>query len=91
MAHWREHLPLAMHELRYEALVAEPEREIRGLLAFLGLDWDASVLRFHESDRAVRTASWESVRRPIHAGSVGRARCYAMELAPLARILGRAD
>jgi len=41
------------------------------------------VLRFHESRRAVRTASFAQVRRPLHAGSVGRAQAYRAWLGPL--------
>ncbi len=83
MTHWRVHLPLPMHEVAYEALVTEPEREIRRLLAFLGLDWNPAVLDFHRSARAVHTASWDEVRHPIHSGSVGRAARYTKELEPL--------
>jgi hypothetical protein len=36
------------HELRYESLVAEPERECERLCRFLGLAYDDSMLRFHE-------------------------------------------
>jgi len=36
------------HELRYERLVADPERECRALCAFLGLRFDAAMLRYHE-------------------------------------------
>jgi hypothetical protein len=44
----RELGPGLYHELRYEALVAEPERESAALCEFLGLPYDASLLRFHE-------------------------------------------
>lgn len=36
------------HELRYEALVADPEAESRRLCAFLGLPYDEAMVRFHE-------------------------------------------
>jgi Sulfotransferase family len=36
------------HEVRYEALVADPGRECRNLCAFLGIEFDAAMLRFHE-------------------------------------------
>jgi hypothetical protein len=36
------------HELRYESLVADPERESAKLCEFLGIPYDASMLRFHE-------------------------------------------
>jgi hypothetical protein len=40
--------PGLYHELRYEALVARPEQECARLCAFLGLPYDAAMLRFHE-------------------------------------------
>lgn len=36
------------HELRYEALVEQPERECAALCAFLDLPYDDAMLRFHE-------------------------------------------
>jgi hypothetical protein len=36
------------YELRYEALVADPERECQPLCDFLGLDYEPEMLRFHE-------------------------------------------
>jgi Flp pilus assembly protein TadD len=89
LAHWREHLPLALFELSYEHLVAAPEESTRALFAFLDLPWEPTVLRFHESRRAVRTASFAAVRRPLHAGSVGRARAYRAWLGPLEEALAR--
>jgi hypothetical protein len=40
--------PGLYHELRYESLVAEPERECARLCEFLGIDYDPAMLRFHE-------------------------------------------
>ena len=85
MAHWGRVLPLPIFELRYEELVAEPERVSRELLEFCGLDWDPAVLRFHESGREVRTASYDQVRRPIYTNAMGRAARYARHLDPLRR------
>jgi hypothetical protein len=36
------------HELRYESLVADPERECARLCEFLALPYDGAMLRFHE-------------------------------------------
>jgi hypothetical protein len=41
--------PERYRELRYEALVTEPERECRALCGFLGLRHDAAMLRFHQA------------------------------------------
>ena len=40
------------HELRYEALVAEPEATLRPLFDFLGEPWDPAVLRFDEQEHS---------------------------------------
>lgn len=87
MAHWRT-LPLRMLEIRYEDIVANQEHETRRLLEFCGLSWDERCLRFHETKRFVRTASYDQVRQPLYARSVARHRAYAGLLAPLRAALG---
>jgi hypothetical protein len=66
--------------MSYEALLAEPEAESRRLIGFLGLDWEAQCLNFHETARPVRTASWSQVRRPLYQSSAGRWQHYAKHL-----------
>ena len=73
MEHWQSVLPTGkILGLCYEDNVAEPEREARKLLAYLGLSWDPACLRFYESQRAVQTASLNQVRQPIYSSSVAR-------------------
>ena len=67
-------------DLDYEALVSEPEPRARALLAHCGLPWDERCLRFHETTRAVHTASAWQVRQPINRHGVGRWRGYASHL-----------
>ena len=92
MAHWREALP-ASHflEVDYEALVDDIEGQARRMLAFLGLPWDGRVLKFHETERPVRTASVNQVREPIYPTSVGRWKKHAAQLKPLLAALGVAE
>jgi Sulfotransferase family len=40
--------PDRSYEIRYEALVARPERECAGLCGFLGVPYDAAMVRYHE-------------------------------------------
>jgi len=87
MAHWQAVLPLAMLEVDYEALVADQEAQIRRIIEFLGLPWDGRCLRFHETRRAVHTASAWQVRQPIYARSVGRWRHYERHLGALLEAL----
>ena len=89
MAHWRKALRVPIFEVAYEALVADPEREIRALTSFLGLPWTAACLRFHESKRAHAVITGRPLR-PIHTGSVGRHARYASMLEPLREMLAKA-
>jgi len=77
MRHWQAVSPLTILELRYEDVVADTGAQIRRLIDFVGLPWDAQCLDFHASGRAVQTLSRWQVRQPVHARSVGRWRNYA--------------
>jgi hypothetical protein len=90
MDHWDAVLPGKVLHVQYEQVVAEPEREIRRLLAHCGLDFEPECLNFHATRRAVRTASAEQVRQPLYSSSVGHWRHFERELEPLARALGDA-
>ncbi|MGD0865165.1 MAG: sulfotransferase [Rhizomicrobium sp.] len=77
MAHWRRVLPRdSFLEIDYEMLVRDTEGEVRRILDFCGLPWDAGCLRFHENRRRVSSASLNQVREPIYTKSIGRARQF---------------
>ena len=89
MAHWRATLPPdTLLEVRYEALVDDPEAWSRQMLEHIGLPWDPRCLEFHRTERPVLTASNWQVRQPIGKGSIGRWRRYERLLAPLREALG---
>ena len=69
-------------------MVKDLESQVRRILNFLDLPWDATVLRFHETERPVRTASSNQVRQPIYSSSAGRWRKHLAELQPLLGALG---
>jgi hypothetical protein len=73
-------LPLRWMNQGYEALLADLEGQARRMIRFLGLEWEPQCLRFHETVRPVRTASWSQVRRPLYQNSAGRWRHYAKQL-----------
>lgn len=86
----RELLPLDVHEVRYERLIADPAAELRPLLAFLGLPWDARVLDNRAAARTrdyIRTASYAQVAEPIYRRAAGRWQRYRAELEPVLPIL----
>jgi len=81
-------LPGRVHRVLYEDLVADTEREVRRLLDYCGLAFDANCLRFYDTDRAVRTASAQQVRRPISADALEQWRNFEPFLGPLKTALG---
>jgi tetratricopeptide (TPR) repeat protein len=87
MEHWRQVLPLPIHDVVYETMVENTEQEARALVAHCGLEWEAACLDFHNTERPVQTASASQVRQPIYKGSVGRWRDYERHLEPLRRAL----
>jgi predicted Zn-dependent protease len=88
MAHFDAVLPGKVGRVFYEALIAEPESELRRLLAHCGLPFEPACLRFYENERAVRTASSEQVRQPIFHEAVEHWRHYQPWLEPLQQSLG---
>lgn len=70
-------------EVVYEDVVGDVEGQARRLTKFLGLEWQEQCLEFHANTRAVTTASYEQVRRPIYDSSLGIAKRYEKHLAPL--------
>jgi hypothetical protein len=84
MQHWRAVLPSERFiEVAYEDMVGDLECAARRLIAFLDLQWDPACLKFHETRRQIRTASFEDVRRPLYRSSVGRSRVFEKYLGPL--------
>lgn len=76
MQHWDAVMPGKILHVNYEDLVARPEPEIRKVLDFCGLPFDARCLDFHKTERRVRTASTNQVREQLNDRSIGRWRNY---------------
>ena len=88
LRHFDHVLPGRIHRVFYEGMVEEPEQEVRALLDYLGLEFDPACLRFHENERAVRTASSEQVRRPINREGLDQWRAFEPWLGPAKKALG---
>ncbi len=88
MAHWDTVLPGQVLRVTYEDVVADLEGQVRRMLAFLGLPFEDACLNFHQTERAVRTASSEQVRQPIFRSGVDQWENYSPWLDPLREVLG---
>ena len=83
-------LPMAVHTVVYENVVADRERELRSLFDFLDLDWNEQVLD-HQSTALkrgrIKTASYSQVSEPIYTRSSGRWHNYRSHLEPILPLL----
>jgi tetratricopeptide (TPR) repeat protein len=89
MAHVDAVLPGRVHRVIYERMVDDTETEVRRLLDYCGLEFEPQVLEFYKTERAVRTASSEQVRRPIYRDATEEWRAYEPHLGALKDALGR--
>ncbi len=102
IAKWQQHIRLARafgaqagpgryRELRYEALVAHPEPELRVLLEYLHEPWDAQVLHYGESEHDY-TSNYQQYtgkhRQAVESGQVYSSRigAWRQELNPLLKV-----
>lgn len=87
--HWQAQFPQHVREQHYEALQADPDAQIRELLAFCELPFEPACLTFHATERRVTTPSASQVREPMRRDTA-RAAKYGALLDPLRSALGLA-
>jgi tetratricopeptide (TPR) repeat protein len=81
-AHWTRVMGEAILTVPYEALVTDPDAWIPRIVAHAGLPWQAGLKDFHKTERAVSTASFAQVRRPMYTSSTEAWRRYEAHLKP---------
>ena len=87
MEYWHEVIPNFILDVHYENVVSDLEVEVKRILDFCDLSFEENCLHFHETERAVKTASSEQVRQPIYSSSVNLWRNYENNLGDLIEIL----
>ena len=80
MQHWHTVLPGKVLDVHYEETVSNLEGQVRRILEHCELPFEESCVYFHETNRAVKTASSEQVRQPIYREALGKWRCYEKHL-----------
>ncbi|MFW5927160.1 MAG: sulfotransferase [Wenzhouxiangella sp.] len=85
--HWKRCAPERVFDFDYDAFVRDPEPQLKELLSFLDLEFDARCLAFHRQEATVKTASYWQVRQPLYRSASGRWKHYRQQLAPLERAL----
>ena len=83
MDHWDKVLPNKILRVNNEDVIDDLEGQVKRMLDFLELPFEESCITFYETDRSVRTASSEQVRKPVNKSGQGRWKPYAKNLGTL--------
>ena len=89
MNHWDKVLPGKILRVNNEDIIDDLEGQVKRMLEYLQLPFEEECITFYETDRSVRTASSEQVRRPINKEGMERWKPYSNHLKPLVDSLGR--
>ena len=88
MAHIDRAAPGMVHRVLHEDMLDDTEATVRALLTACRLPFEPACLAFHRTERAVRTASSEQVRRPINRDGADAWTAFAPHLGPLEAAVG---
>ena len=69
MDFWAEKYPDNLYQLDYEYLTENQESETRRLAEYLEIEWEDSLLDFHNNTRHVLTASSNQIRQEMYTNS----------------------
>jgi len=89
MEHWNSVLPGKILRVQHEDLVDDLEGNVRRLLEFCDLEFEPACLEFYKTERSIRTASSEQVRKPISREGIDQWRNFEPWLGPLKVALNR--
>jgi tetratricopeptide (TPR) repeat protein len=90
MRHWDDVLSGSVLRVHHEDVIDNLEFQVRRILKFCNLPFEAACIEFYKTERSVRTASSEQVRQPINRDGVGQWKNFEPWLEPLKDSLGDA-
>jgi hypothetical protein len=90
MRHWNRVLPGRVLRMVHEDVVDDLEGSVRRVLEYCGLEFEPQCVEFHKTQRSVRTASSEQVRRPLYREGLDQWKSFEPWLGPLEEALGDA-
>jgi len=79
---WKQKFSSSIITIDYRNLVEQPETLLKELCHYCGLEYEASMLMFYKSERAVFTASVAQVRNSVHQDVVGSGKKIKRNLQP---------
>ena len=76
MEFWNSTFKADIHNLKYEELVKNTEREIKDVINYCNLEWDENCLNHHKINRPIKTLSLNQANKPIYSSSVNSSKTY---------------
>jgi tetratricopeptide (TPR) repeat protein len=85
--YYHELMPGFIMDMTYEEVVDDFEAQVRKMLEFCDLPWNDACMKFHKTERRVKTASSLQVKQPLYKDSVKAWKHFEKQLAPLHKII----
>ncbi len=85
-------LNLNIHQIKYEDVINNFERTIKGLLKFLEIEWTDNLNEFYktaENKRIISTPSYDQVNKPLYNQSIDRWKNYKEKFIDTSKIFER--
>ena len=80
MIFWNTKYEGGIYNIKYEELIKNSEEEMKRIIDYCGLGWEANCLNFHKSNTAIKTLSVNQANKPIYSSSVNSADNYKDKL-----------
>jgi len=73
---WKNLFYKDIYDLNYNSLIKNPNKEIKKIINFCQLDWDANCLKHELNSKSIKTASFAQARKPIYKSAINSSENY---------------
>ena len=70
MNFWKSKFPDSIFDVKYENLISDNKKTIKGIIEFINLEWEENCLNYHKNKTPIKTMSTAQARKPIYKTSV---------------------
>ena len=77
MSFWHNKYPGFIHDVKYENMVNNQEKETRKIIKFCELEWDPQCLEFYKNKTPIKTMSTAQARNKIYKTSINSFKNYS--------------
>jgi len=87
MKFWEDKFPNQIYHMNYDQLIENSEIEIKKILNFCELDWDANCMKHEQNTKTIKTASASQARQPINKTGLKTSEPFKDYLSDLSNML----